>query len=156
MPDDNIDYRAHPEHYRIGRGEAGVFHIQPYKGELLPLWTIRTPDLARESADAILAKYRDYRAAGDFVGMDMARKYLQMGFTRARRYANRKGGRKRGLDGEELPRGTGDPAKAEVAEIFRAGWREVTDDPEYQRLKAQHQRLVKHQPRHPGTTPTPE
>lgn len=139
MADDTTDYRAHPECYRIGRGEAGVFHVQPYKGELLPLWTIRTPELAHESAEAIRAKYREYRAAGDFVGMDMARKYLQMGFTRARRYANRKGGRKRGPDGEELPTGTGDPAKAEVAAIFHAAWRAVADDPEYQRLKAAHQ-----------------
>jgi hypothetical protein len=156
MTDDNIDYRAHPEHYRIGRGETGVFHIQPYKGELLPLWTVRTPELARESVEAILAKYREYRAAGDFVGMDMARKYLQMGFTRARRYANRKGGRKRGPDDEELPRGTGDPAKAEVAAHFRARWREVADDPEYQRLKAEHQRRIKRQAQQPDRMPVPE
>lgn len=144
--DDPLDYRAHPERYRIGRGETGVFQVQPYKGELLPLWTIRTPELARESAEAIMGRYRDYRAAGDFVGMDLARKYLQMGYTRARRYANRRGGRKRGPDGEPLPLGTGDPTKAEVAAIFRERWGEVTDDPDYQRLKAAHQRLVSQRP----------
>lgn len=137
---DEIDYRAHPERYRIGRGEVGVFHVEPYKGELLPLWTIRTPELARESANAIMARYRDSRAAEDFVGMDMARKYLQMGYTRARRYANHKGGRKRDAAGQDLPLGTGDPAKAEVAAIFRERWREVADDPVYQRLKAAHRR----------------
>ncbi len=140
--DDEIDYRAQPDRYRIGRGEVGVFHVQPYKGELLPLWTIRTPALARDSAEAIAARYREYRAAADFVGMDMARKYLQMGYTRARRYANRKGGRKHGPDGEPLPLGTGDPAKAEVAAIFAAHREEVVADPEYQRLKAQHQQLI--------------
>ena len=29
-----------------------------------------------------------YKKSGDFIGMDMARKFLEMGFTRARRYAN--------------------------------------------------------------------
>jgi len=32
--------------------------------------------------------------AGDFVGADMARKFLQMGYSRSRRDANYKGGRK--------------------------------------------------------------
>ena len=31
--------------------------------------------------------YADYRYKNDFVGMDMCRKFLEMGFTRARRYA---------------------------------------------------------------------
>ena len=146
MAKSSIDYRAHPEQYRIGRGETGIFRVEPYKGELLPLWTIRTPALARESSETIMAKYREYRDASDFVGMDMARKYLQMGYTRARRYANRKGGRKHGPDGAELPRGTGDPAKAEVAAIFHACWRAVADDPDYQRLKAAHQRRVSRPP----------
>lgn len=74
-PLDGIDFRAEPEWYEIGRGERGVFHVEPYKGELPP--------------DRFLA----YRAAGDFVDMDMARKYLQMGYTRARRYAKHQGGR---------------------------------------------------------------
>ena len=38
--------------------------------------------------------FLNYRAEDDFVGMDMARKFLQMGYTRARRYANHKSGRK--------------------------------------------------------------
>ena len=35
-----------------------------------------------------------FKAKGDFIGMDMARKFLEMGFTRARRYANHSSGRK--------------------------------------------------------------
>ena len=38
--------------------------------------------------------YLAYRDAGDFIGMDMCRKFLEMGFTRARRYANHNSGRK--------------------------------------------------------------
>ena len=38
--------------------------------------------------------YLDYRDDKDFIGMDMCRKFLEMGFTRARRYANHNSGRK--------------------------------------------------------------
>jgi hypothetical protein len=38
--------------------------------------------------------FLEYLRRGDFVGADMARKFLQMGFTRARRYTNFRGGRK--------------------------------------------------------------
>ena len=75
--------------------------------------------------------------------MDMARKYLQMGYTRARRYANHRGGRKRAADGTENPLGSGDPAKAEVAAIYHEQWRKAADDEQYQRLKAAHTKRVK-------------
>ncbi len=133
------DFRAHPELYRVGRGEQGVLTVEPYKSELLPLWAFRTAEVARRSAEAIHARYREYRAQQDFVGMDIARKYLQMGFTRARRYANHKSGRKYGADGTVRPPDAPDPEKAEAAAIFRAHWREVAEDPEYQRLKKLHQ-----------------
>jgi hypothetical protein len=98
MTDDNpeydIDFRENPEEYEIGRGEEGVFKVQPYKDELLPLWTFKTPEDAKESAEAILDKYEEYRENDDFPGMDMARKYLQMGYTRAMRYAKYPGGQK--------------------------------------------------------------
>ena len=70
---DSIDFRARPELYRIGRGEQGVLSVRPYKGEILPHWRFRTPELARESAAAICGLFRRYRAEGDFVGMDIAR-----------------------------------------------------------------------------------
>jgi len=72
FPDRDVDYRVHPELYEVGRGERGVFGVQPYKGELLPLWTIRTPQEAREAAAALTARFEEYREAGEFVGMDMA------------------------------------------------------------------------------------
>jgi hypothetical protein len=137
-PYDGVDLREHPEVYRIGRGEQGVFHAEPYKSELLPLWTIKGVERARESAAAIYGKFLEYREQGDFVGMDVARKFLQMGHTRARRYANYRGGRKRGAGGEPLPAGTGDPEKSEVAAVFRERWRAAAEDAEYLRLKEEH------------------
>ena len=137
---DDVDHRAHPELYRVGRGEQGVFGVEPYKGELLPLWRFATPDDARESSVAIRAKFDEYLADGDVVGADMARKYLQMGYTRARRYARHRGGRKyEGPDRVELPPETEeDPVKAESARIFKAAWDAVAADETYQRLKSEH------------------
>lgn len=135
VTDHPIDYRVHPDAYRVGRGEEGVFHVQPYKGELLPLWRFATMPEAEASIAALREKFAAYRAAGDFVGMDMTRKYLQMGYTRARRYANHRTGRKRDADGNSLPLAP-DPAKAAIAARFHAAWREVAADAEYRRLKS--------------------
>ena len=148
-----VDHRAHPEQYRVGRGEQGVFSVEPYKSELLPLWRFATPETARRSAADLLARFYDYLEADDFVGADMARKYLQMGYTRARRYANHPGGRKydgpvpldrKGQSGahgrRELARGPEDPVKAESARIFKAAWDEAAADPRYQTAKAEHRR----------------
>ena len=60
----------------------------------------------------------DYENEDDFVGMDMARKFLQMGMTRAKRYANHKGGKKYGLGGKgngEVLDGDGDGWKSTEA-----------------------------------------
>jgi hypothetical protein len=129
-----IDFRERPELYRVGKGEQGDLLVEPYKSELLPLWRFRTPEIARESSAALSAKFEEYRQAGDFVEMDMARKFLKMGWTRARRYANHKGGRKYAEDGTELPRDN-DPVKAEAAELFYERYVSVRDDPEYARLR---------------------
>ena len=44
-----VDFREHPERYRIGKGEQGVLIAEPYKSELLPLWRFKTPAIARTS-----------------------------------------------------------------------------------------------------------
>ncbi|QHN43137.1 DUF4385 family protein [Candidatus Mycosynbacter amalyticus] len=147
----DIDFRTHPEKYRVGRGEQGVLLAEPYKSELLPHWKFATPDKAAQSADTILEMFYTYKSQGDFVGMDMARKFLQMGYTRSRRYANHKGGKKydgpvpadkKGQSGAhgraELPRSSEDPVKAESARIFYAAYHAAKSDPEYQRMKREH------------------
>ena len=133
----DVDYREHPELYRVGEGEQGVLICEPYKGELLPLWRFKTPDIARESSQAIYRKFLGYLREGDFVGADMARKFLQMGFTRARRHTNDKGGRKYdAIDKHRLERGTGDPAKAVSAQIFSDAWKKAEAKPAYAKMKA--------------------
>ena len=80
--------------YRIGRGELGVLLVRPYTNDICKFWKFKTPKIAVKSAVQIYSMYADYRALNDFVGMDMCRKFLEMGFTRARRYANHKDGKK--------------------------------------------------------------
>ena len=76
-----IDFRQHPEQYCIGRGEQGVLLVEPYKSEILPYWRFKTPAIAQRSADKIYRLFLAYKKANDFVGMDMARKFLQMGYS---------------------------------------------------------------------------
>ncbi|KIG16816.1 hypothetical protein DB30_03978 [Enhygromyxa salina] len=135
---EQTDFRRHPDRYQVGKGEQGVLLVQPYKSEILPHWRFRTPEIARESSEKIYAMFLDYKAADDFVGMDMARKFLQMGWTRARRYANHKSGVKYDANGDVLPREQ-DLVKAEAARIFYEKYTAAREDPEYARLKQAHQ-----------------
>ncbi|MBT2679905.1 DUF4385 domain-containing protein [Bacillus sp. ISL-35] len=136
---DSIDFREQPELYRVGRGEQGVLLVEPYKSEILPHWRFKTPDIATESSEKIYQMFLDYKANNDFVGMDMARKFLQMGYTRARRYTNYKGGRKYDDDGKVKER-QNDPVKAESAAIFMGKWKQARTDQEYLEMKKEHQR----------------
>ena len=145
------DFREHPEKYQIGRGELGVLSAEPYKSEILPHWKFATPDKATISADKILEMFYEYKKQNDFVGMDVARKFLQMGYTRSRRYANHKGGKKydgpvpadkKGQSGAhgrpEPPRTPEDPIKAESARIFYERYETAKNDNDYQAMALQH------------------
>lgn len=136
---DNIDFREHPEKYRVGKGEQGVLLVEPYKSEILPHWRFKTPDIAKKSSETIYHLFLDYKKKEDFVGMDMARKFLQMGYTRARRYTNYKGGRKYKEDGSVNDRKI-DDTKAKSASIFMEKWKQAREDEEYLKLKKEHQK----------------
>ena len=133
-----IDFRQHPELYRVGKGEQGVLLVEPYKSEILPHWRFKTPTIAKRSANKIYKMFLDYKAKEDFVGMDMARKFLQMGYTRSRRYANHKSGRKYEKDSKELLAREEDAVKAESAKIFYEKWKKAREDKKYLELKKQH------------------
>jgi hypothetical protein len=155
----NTDFRLHPELYRIGTGEQGVLLVEPYKSEILPFWKFKNEEFAKHSALKIFELFQNYLQNNEFVGADMARKFLQMGFTRARRYANHKGGRKyeKGeidhTEGLSYPysQGSSDKGnlqlpqqidaltneKARVAEIFKQFWFKAKDYPDYLKMKAE-------------------
>lgn len=86
---EHLNFRQQPNLYQIGRGVQGVFVVQPYKRELLPLWRTGHPLWACDSASGLFEKYLEYKADGDFVGMDMARKFIQVGYLCSRRLAHR-------------------------------------------------------------------
>ena len=118
--------------YRIGRGEQGVLLVRPYTDKICKFWRFKTPQIAEKSANTIYHMYRGFRALKDFVGMDMCRKFLEMGFTRARRYANHKDGKKY-KDGKILPqeKDWATCEKAKSATIFKRYRDLVTTDKVY-------------------------
>lgn len=140
----NVNFRRHPELYRVGKGEQGVLLVEPYKSEILPHWRFKTPAIAKKSANKIYKLFLEYKAKEDFVGMDMARKFLQMGYTRSRRYANHKSGRKYKEGTKEVLQREGDAVKAESAKIFYEKWKKAREDKKYLELKKQHKERYEH------------
>ena len=126
--------------YRIGRGEQGVLLVRPYTNDICAHWRFKTPDEAVKSANKILDMFLDYWLEEDFIGMDMCRKFLEMGFTRARRYANHNSGRKYKKGTKEvLPQ---DPDHmtskfAESARIFKKVRDYVAKSPAYVMMRKQ-------------------
>lgn len=64
--------------YVVGRGEQGVLSFEPYKSFLLPLWRFKDPDVANLSSARLEREFDTFVDEGDFVGADMARKFLQV------------------------------------------------------------------------------
>lgn len=153
------DFRQHPELYRIGIGEQGVLLVQPYKSEILAHWKFKDIQTATIASEKIYDLFMQYLKDQDFVGADMARKFLQMGFTRARRYANHKGGKKytegnkdqtkdlnypyssgsKNKGNKLLPQNTDweTNEKAQVAEIYKQVWEKANANELYIKMKAE-------------------
>lgn len=82
LPYKSLDLRKQPHLYRPGRGEQGVLMVEPYKGELLPFWAFKDANTATRSSKDLEGRFHDYIREGDFIGADMARKYIQVGTSR--------------------------------------------------------------------------
>jgi hypothetical protein len=150
-----INFRLFPELYRVGKGEQGVLLVEPYKSEILPHWRFKTPEIAQESSSKIYQMFLEYLKQNDFVGADMARKFLQMGYTRSRRYANHKSGKKyrsnpqkanseiekKQLKDNILPYEL-DPIKAESAAIFKEKWLLAKNNSKYLELLEKYNKSV--------------
>ena len=133
----NILFKPNDKRYRIGRGEQGVLLVRPYTNDICKHWRFKTVQEARISSHRIYEMYTEYREKRDFVGMDMCRKFLEMGFTRARRYANHANGRKYDAEGNVKPQEKDwrTSEKAISATIFRQMRNEVANDPVYQSMR---------------------
>ena len=140
--DYSIDYKntlfvPNDSRYRIGRGEQGVLLVRPYTNDICQYWRFKTIPEARVSSQRIYDMYTEYRSERDFIGMDMCRKFLEMGFTRARRYANHANGRKYDAEGSIIPqeRNALTCEKAISARIFKQVRDEVAYDSIYKTMR---------------------
>jgi Domain of unknown function (DUF4385) len=149
----SIDFRKNPELYQVGRGEQGVLLVEPYKSEILPHWRFKNPKIAKESSKIIYNMFLSYLDQDDFVGADMARKFLQMGYTRSRRYANHKSGKKYKLNPQKMNSAEAekearkdilpyqeDTQKAESAKIFKEKWHQAKSNEKYLLLMENHKK----------------
>ena len=124
--------------YRIGRGEQGVLLVRPYTDNICAHWRFVDEPTARKSSAKIYEMFLGFKNKRDFVGMDMARKFLEMGFTRARRYANHSSGRKYDkMSGKVRPQESDwrTNTKAKSAAIFKEVRDKVAKDPTYQMMR---------------------
>ena len=123
--------------YRIGRGEQGVLLVRPYTNDICAHWRFVDESTADQSSNKIYEMFCEYKRKKDFIGMDMARKFLEMGFTRARRYANHSSGRKYGRNREVLPQEKDWKVneKAKAAAVFKVIRDKAAYDPEYQLMR---------------------
>ena len=142
--DYNLDYKnldfsqdINRKYYRIGRGEQGVLLVEPYKSDICKYWKFATLEEAKVSSSIIFEMFQGYRDRKDFIGMDMCRKFLEMGFTRSRRYANHKDGKKydenRNIIPQEKDALTSE--KALCARVFKSARDMAVEDPIYQKMR---------------------
>ncbi len=140
----NIDFEHNPELYKIGKGEQGVLIAEPYKSRILEIgWRFKTPEVAEESSANILAEFYRYLNDEDFIGADMCRKFLMMGWTRARRYSNHRSGKKYDQDMNVLPQESDalTSEKARSAAIFRSRYLTAEHDARYRKMRDNHRSL---------------
>ena len=70
--------------------------------------------------------------------MDMARKYLQMGYTRSMRYAKYPGGQKYEAGEEREPEEWADEEKRAAALVFEEYLERVRGDERYRQMREEH------------------
>ena len=113
-------------------GESKEFYICAH-------WRFKTPEIAVKSSSHIYGMYKDYLKKDDFIGMDMCRKFLEMGFTRSRRYANHHTGKKYDNEGNVTPQEP-DHATckyAKSAKVFKEVRDIVAKSDDYVRMRKQ-------------------
>lgn len=136
----DTDYRKSPVKYweiecqKRTYNELGVLRVEPYKSEILPYWKFKKLSEAKKSAKKIFEIYQKYKSKGDPVGMDMARKYLQMGYTRSMRYYYHSDGKKYDKKGDIRPYQY-DEEKKKSAKEFQKYFKKVIQDKDYKNMR---------------------
>lgn len=129
--------------------EVGVLSY-PLSKTIVRMWRFSTPEQARRSADQLYRVGKGYldqatgpRSLEMFLRADLVRKFLQMGYTRARRYWNHSSGRKYDAQGRVRPFDRTDNDKLQSSNIFRVHWERFIQLRRYQDLKVDWQRTTR-------------
>lgn len=94
---------------------------EPYHAAIMARWRIEPFAEAAESAAEIYELYLRYRDSGDFAGMEMVRRALQLGFTEAR---------------SRTPSGPPTfPLRPKPADVFWKTYRMVRNDPAFAEMR---------------------
>ena len=106
--------------YRIGRGEQGVLLVRPYTNDICAHWRF----VNETALTNLLIKYTrcSVTTSPEKISLGWTcRKFLEMGFTRARRYANHPSGKKYDAEGNITPQSASHATceKARSARIFK-------------------------------------
>ena len=111
--------------------------VRPYTNDICAHWRFVDEEAATKSSNKIYEMFCEYKRRDDFIGMDMARKFLEMGFTRARRYANHSSGRKYAEDGSvsTCEKDCLTNVKAKAAQIFKVVRDKAAYDPTYKNMR---------------------
>tara|TARA_R110001583_G_scaffold7985_3_gene38871 strand:+ start:2843 stop:3496 length:654 start_codon:yes stop_codon:yes gene_type:complete len=123
--DSGINYKENPGMYRTTRDSQGVYTVMPYKKDLIKYFSFSSPKSSKESAQKIYELFESYRDKNDFIGMDMARKYLQLGYKLSKRFEKYPSGKK------SLKNESGDRAMSQSASAFRKKLIKVMKDKAY-------------------------
>tara|TARA_B100001057_G_C22807810_1_gene934196 strand:- start:557 stop:952 length:396 start_codon:yes stop_codon:yes gene_type:complete len=78
----NINYEENPLLYTYSEDCGGMYTCNPYKKELLKIWKFLDEESSRKSANDLYIYFLEKIREGDFVGADLAKKYILAGSTR--------------------------------------------------------------------------
>ena len=89
--------------YRIGRGEQGVLLVRPYTDDICAHWRFKTPEIAKKNLLKSMKCILIIVMKKILSVWICVVSFLEMGFTRSRRYANHRDGKKYDKEGNIIP-----------------------------------------------------
>ena len=89
FPSNSINYRNNPDYYIYIPNILGIFVIQPYTDEIVPIIKISSVDIFKESLQKLTDLFMMYLDNKDYIGSDMVRKYIQFIVTQSKAYYNK-------------------------------------------------------------------
>ena len=132
---EKIDYKKNPEEYSVSKGVSGVFSVSPYKDQIIKHFTFKNIEQSKASAEKIYNMFEEYRDKKDFVGMDMARKFLELGYLQSLRFSKFSGGKKYTKSGNLKRSSYKEKEKLEISNVYKSYLDKANSDKVYKSLK---------------------